>query len=78
MTYEEWGKRSEISVWPETHNMYADWTEDRKQLKARIKQLEAFTAPIRRAYEGDDITANTVDEVYLGDGPDPEVVRREE
>ena len=54
MTYEEWGtvfggfggdagaKLKEM--------MYADWTDDREQLLSRIKEYEAFNAPLRRTY----------------------------
>ena len=53
MTYKEWGKVIGAKD-PRYENMvvelYADWTDDREQLLARIKEYEAFNEPLRRTY----------------------------
>ena len=68
MTYKEWGKVIGAKD-PRYENMvvelYADWTADRDELLAKLKEYEAFNEPLKRVYENiddDRTTSNTAEE----------------
>ena len=55
MTYEEWKEMLEeydgrMETSHDAIDCFKDWTADREQLLAKLKEYEAFNEPLRRTY----------------------------